>query len=62
MGPIELDATWPFCASNNHSCWWGSPIGGLLDTLTYYNTWLVVTGCHQFWMFPLILGCDYHPN
>ena len=19
--------------------------------------WLVVTGCHQFWIFPLILGC-----
>ena len=23
---------------------------------------LVVTGCHQFFMFPEILGFDYHPN
>ena len=24
--------------------------------------WLVVTGCHEFGIFPLILGCDHHPN
>ena len=25
------------------------------------NYWLV-NGCHEFCIFPLILGCDYHPN
>ena len=24
--------------------------------------WLVVTGCHEFGIFPLILGCCPHPN
>ena len=26
------------------------------------HSWLVVNGCHQFWCFPEILGCDYHPK
>ena len=24
--------------------------------------WLVVNGCHEFCIFPEILGCDHHPN
>ena len=24
--------------------------------------WLVVNGCHQFLIFPEILGCDHHPK
>ena len=24
--------------------------------------WLVVNGCHEFCIFPLILGCCHHPN
>ena len=36
--------------------------GKYMVMLMGFNDWLVVNGCHEFWMFPLILGCDYHPN
>ena len=33
-----------------------------LDWFSKHIGWLVVTGCHEFYIFPFILGFCHHPN
>ena len=42
----------------------GSTVGSpIFAVMTWFNHhWLVVTGCHEFGIFPLILGLCHHPN
>ena len=57
-GPRRHGISWDLQRGHWSRCWDGRG----WCRCSRFLLWLVVFCCHEFWIFPWLLGFDYHPN